>query len=93
MQTFLVERDLTGISMADLHGVTAASLRHCAAMCAAGDRIYYLGSTFIPQDGRCFCLYQAKDATVIAALNQRANLPSDRIIPALALAMPAFALA
>jgi hypothetical protein len=88
MQTFLVERDLAGISMADLHGVTAAALRHSAHMRAAGDRIYYLGSTFLAAEGRCLCLFEAKDETIVAALNTAARLPAARIVPALALAMP-----
>jgi hypothetical protein len=92
MQTFLVERDLTGISMADLHGMTAASLRHAALMRHEGDRIYYLGSTFMPQQGLCLCLYEAKDRAVVAALNQLANLPSQRIMPAMTLAMPPVAI-
>lgn len=65
MQTCLVERDLTGINMADLHGVTAAAMRHAANMRADGDRIYYLGSTFLPQEGRCLCLFEAKNAAVV----------------------------
>lgn len=93
MKTYLVERDLAGINMADLHGVTAAALRHTANMRADGDRIYYLGSTFLPQDGRCLCLFEAKDATVVAALNAAACLPAARIVPALTLAMPPVAVA
>jgi hypothetical protein len=88
MQTFLVERDLTGISMADLHSVTAAALRHSAHLREAGDRIYYLGSTFLAAEGRCLCLFEAKDETVVVALNRAARLPAERIVPAMTLAMP-----
>jgi hypothetical protein len=88
MQTFLVERDLSGISMADLHGVTAASSRHSALMRELGDRIYYLGSTFLPEAGRCFCLFEAKDQSVIAALNTAARLPAERIVLAMTLGRP-----
>ncbi|MGL4321276.1 MAG: nickel-binding protein [Paracoccaceae bacterium] len=86
MQTFLVERDLAGISMADLHMATAAALRHSAKMREAGDRIYYLGSTFLPEEGRCLCLFEAKNAEVVAALNSAARLQVSRILPAMTLA-------
>lgn len=89
MQTFLVDRELTGISMADLHGLTAACLRQSARMREAGDRIYYLGSTFLPAEGRCLCLFEAKDASVVTALNQTAGLPVQRIVPAMTLATAA----
>jgi Protein of unknown function (DUF4242) len=86
MKTFLVERDLEGISMPDLHGLVAASQRQVARMLEDGDLVHYLGSTFLPGEGLCFCLYQAKDATVLAGLNRAARLPVKRIVDAIALA-------
>jgi hypothetical protein len=55
-------------------------------MRADGDRIYYLGSTFLPDAGRCLCLYEAKTPDIVADLNRQAHLPADRIIPAMTLA-------
>jgi hypothetical protein len=46
----------------------------------------------MPQQGLCLCLYEAKDRAVVAALNQLANLPSQRIVPAMTLAMPPVAI-
>ena len=86
MKTFLIERDLDGISMPDLHGLVAASLRQVARMRDDGDLVHYLGSTFLPGEGLCLCLYQAKDATVLASLNAAARLPVRRIVDAIALA-------
>jgi hypothetical protein len=86
MKTFLVERDLDGISMPDLHGLVAASLRQVVRMREEGDLVHYLGSTFLPEEGRCLCLYQAKDKTVLGELNRAARLPAVRIIAAIALA-------
>jgi Protein of unknown function (DUF4242) len=86
MKTFLVERDLEGISMPDLHGLVAASLRQVARMRDEGDLVHYLGSTFLPGEGLCLCLYQAKDEAVLASLNRAARLPAKRIVDAIALA-------
>ncbi|MCU0905260.1 MAG: DUF4242 domain-containing protein [Tabrizicola sp.] len=86
MKTFLVERDVDGISAVDLHGLVAASLRQVARMREAGDLIHYRGTTFLPGDGLCLCLYQAKDETVLAAPSRDAGLPVRRIVPAIALA-------
>jgi hypothetical protein len=91
MKNFVIERDLSGISMPDLHGLAAASLRVAAKMREAGDRVYYLGSTFLPEEGRCICLFEAKDKAVLEELNRHARLPVERILPAVALAHgPAF---
>jgi hypothetical protein len=89
MRTFVIERDLDGISMPDLHGLVAASLRQVARMREAGDLVHYLGSTFLPGEGRCFCLYQAKDEAVLSELNLSARLPATRIVAAIALAQGA----
>ena len=86
MKTFLIERDLEGISMPDLHGLVAASLRQVARMRDEGDLVHYMGSTFLPAEGLCLCLYQAKDEMVLGALNRGARLPVKRIVPAIALA-------
>jgi hypothetical protein len=86
MKTFLVERDVEGISLADLHGLVAASLRQVARMRDEGDLVHYLGSTFLPKEGRCLCLFQAKDMTVLLGLNSAARLPVTRIVDAIALA-------
>lgn len=86
MRTFLIERDLDGISATDLHGLVAASQRQVARMREEGDLVHYLGSTFLPGEGLCYCLYQAKDETVLSALNRAARLPVTRIVPAIALA-------
>ncbi|MFM7445298.1 MAG: nickel-binding protein [Tabrizicola sp.] len=86
MKTFLIERDLEGISMPDLHGLVAASQRQVARMREEGDLVQYLGSTFLPAEGLCLCLYQAKDEAVLGDLNRGARLPVKRIVPAIALA-------
>jgi Protein of unknown function (DUF4242) len=86
MKTFLIERDVEGISAPDLHGLVAASLRQVARMRAEGDLVHYLGSTFLPDEGLCLCLYQAKNATVLTDLSRAARLPVKRIVPAIAMA-------
>jgi Protein of unknown function (DUF4242) len=86
MKTFMIERDVEGISLVDLHGLVAASLRQVARMLEDGDLVHYMGTTFLPAEGLCLCLYQAKDETVLAEMSRAAQLPVRRILPAIALA-------
>jgi len=86
MQVFMVERDLSGIAMTDLSGLMAAAGRAAARMHEAGDRVRYIRSVFVPGDGRCLCLFEAKTAEVITELNRSAHLPFERIVPAMDLA-------
>jgi hypothetical protein len=48
-------------------------------MVEEGDRIYFLGSTYLPVDGLCLCLFTAKNADVVANHSQIARLPVRRI--------------
>jgi Protein of unknown function (DUF4242) len=82
MKTFLVERDLGDTPTVELLGMSAASFRVAQQMQEDGDRIYYLGSTYLPADGTCLCLFTAKNADVIAEHSRVAHLPVKRIADA-----------
>ncbi len=89
MKTFLVERDIGQAPMIDIAGLSQASERRAATMRDEGDCILYLGSTYLPLDGRCLCLFQARAAEVVARHSRAAQLPVLRILDALAVGRPA----
>lgn len=80
MKTFMVERDIGVTPPAELLGMAAASMRYAAQMRDDGDRIYYLGSTYLPLEGRCLCMFEAKNADVVAEHSRAAHLPVQRIV-------------
>ena len=83
MQVFMVERDLSGTSISDLNKVKAAAIRQAEKMYDAGDRVRYIRSTYVPEDGRCLCLFEAKNIDVVTQLNRDALLPFERILVAM----------
>lgn len=83
MQTFMVERSLKGISMADLGAAQKAAIRTASDMTQGGTPVSYIRSTFVPESGHCMCLFSANDAATVKSLNEKAKLPFDRIVPAL----------
>jgi Protein of unknown function (DUF4242) len=83
VKVFLVERDLEGISMADLAMTQMQAVRQAALMYDEGDRVRYVRSVFVPQDGRCLCLFEARNADVVTRLNRAGRLPFERILPAM----------
>jgi hypothetical protein len=83
MSVYMVERDLKGISMEDLAGAQKAAIATAAEMSAKGDQISYIRSTFAPEDGRCMCLFDGKDADQVRRLNDTAGLPYDRVVEAM----------
>ena len=48
-----------------------------------GRQVKYLRSTFVPDSGRCSCLFEAQDAATVELLNAAARIPYDRVAPAL----------
>ena len=83
MTVYMVERDLKGISMADLAGAQQAAIRTAQEMTAQGNRISYIRSTFAPDDGRCLCLFDGASKEQVQELNDTAGLPYHRVVEAL----------
>ena len=82
MKVFLVERDLAGISLDGLGEAKETALRKAASMREQGARIRYLRSTFVPEDGRCMCLFEAGSEAEVRRLNDETGLPYVAILPA-----------
>ena len=62
MTLFMVERALGGISMQALAGAQAAAIGAAKDSTARGQKVSYVRSMFAPDDGRCFCLFEAERA-------------------------------
>ena len=82
MKVFLVERDLAGISLDGLAEARDSALDKAASMRGQGSHIQYLRSIFVPEDGRCMCLFEAESETEVRRLNDETALPYFAIVPA-----------
>lgn len=83
MTVYMVERDLKGISMEDLAGAQKAAISKAEEMTEGGTDVKYIRSTFVPEDGRCMCLFEAGSETEVRRLIDEAGLPYDRVGEAL----------
>jgi Protein of unknown function (DUF4242) len=83
MPVFVAERSLKGIPMDQLAAAQKCAIEPAHTFTKEGKPIRYLRSTFVPDSGRCSCLFEAQDAATVEALNKTAKLPYDRIAPAL----------
>jgi hypothetical protein len=79
----MVERSLKGISMEQLGAAQQRAIRTAQEMTAQGTPIRYIRSTFVPDSGQCMCLFDGSDAEQVKLLNQKANIPFDKVVPAL----------
>jgi hypothetical protein len=83
MQVFVVERTLKGIPMDQLAAAQKRAIETAGRLSREGRQVRYLRSTFVPDSGRCSCLFEAQDAATVELLNTAARIPYDRVAPAL----------
>ncbi|KAA3629604.1 MAG: DUF4242 domain-containing protein [Proteobacteria bacterium] len=83
MSVYMVERDLPGISMEQLGAAQRSAIQTAERFTQAGRSVRYLHSTFVPKEHRCMCLFEANRSEDVAAVNQEANIPYQRIVEAL----------
>jgi hypothetical protein len=83
MRVYLVDRDLPRITSDGLTALQRAEISASQRLTAAGQRVRYLRSVFIPGEARCMCLFEAEDEAAVVAVNEVAWLPFTRIVEAL----------
>ncbi|HZT64529.1 MAG TPA: nickel-binding protein [Acidimicrobiales bacterium] len=89
MATYLVDRQLAGITMDDLGKAQGAAIRTADEFRSSGRDVSYLRSIFEPTTGHCQCLFEGSDESVVAEVNDIAGLPYDSITEVLDLPKPA----
>jgi hypothetical protein len=88
LPTYLVDRDLPGITRDQLAAAHRAATETARRFTAEGRPVRYLRSLFLPQEARCLCLFEALDAESVRSLNDTAQIPFTSISEALELNPP-----
>jgi Protein of unknown function (DUF4242) len=76
---FLVDRTIPGVTAELLSELQV--LLHDAALrvSSAGDPVEYVRCTFVPNEARCICLFQAENLAAVRRVNEIAQTPFHRI--------------
>jgi hypothetical protein len=82
MPVYLADRDLPGITLAQLAVARRAVVETSRDFTAAGRPVRYVRSTFVPAEGHCMCIFEAPDVATVRAVNETAGLPFTRIVEA-----------
>ena len=83
MTVFMVERDLTGLTMEQLAGAQKAAIETSNKFTADGKPVRYIRSTYVTGDARCMCLFEANTQDLVKDVNETAGLPFNGIVEAL----------
>ena len=87
-RVFLVERYLPGVTEVDLSMAVRATTRVASLLSDGSVDVRHLVCTLIPVEEVVLCLFQAPSADAVAEVNQRADMPFERIVSALAVDIP-----
>ena len=88
MSTYLVERDLLGMTRGQRAAAHRAAAETARRLTAAGNPVRYIRSLFLPLEARCLCLFEARDAKCVRRLNDTAQIPFTSVTEALELCPP-----
>jgi 16S rRNA C967 or C1407 C5-methylase (RsmB/RsmF family) len=83
MQVFMVERSLKGIPMDALAAAQKKAIETSQQLSRDGTAVRYIRTTFVPEEGCCMCLFAAERLEDVKRVNELAQIPFDRIVPAL----------
>ena len=83
MTVYMVERDLTGVTMEQLGEAQKAAIETSQRFTSEGKQVRYIRSTFVPGDARCMCLFESSSQDLVKDVNETAGIPFTGIVEAL----------
>ena len=82
---FLVERYLSMSAANGLADSVARVARLCSDSASSSNGVEYLQSAYLPDEDTCFCVFRARSADAVRAINIKADFALDRITEAVLL--------
>lgn len=83
MAVYMVERELPGVTMEQLAAAQRAAIETGQQFTSEGKNVRYIRTTFVPNEARCMCLFEADNADLVKEVNEAAHIPFTRVIEAL----------
>lgn len=80
MAVYLVERNMPGVTLDQLAAAQKRAIQSGLDLTAEGKAVRYIRSTFIPDEQKCMCLFEAPNAENVREANERAEIPFTRIV-------------
>lgn len=88
LSRFLVELDRPDVMSAEIQALAERSRAVAAEMRGEGASLRYLRTIYVPEDGRCFLLFEGGSAIEVGEAGRRAGLAPARLVEAIRLETP-----
>ena len=85
MSVYMVDRDLPGVTAAQLAAAQRAAIDTSEKFTLEGKPVRYIRSTFIPKESHYMCLFEAESARAVEEVNRSAGIPFTRVVEAMEL--------
>ncbi|HUF65789.1 MAG TPA: DUF4242 domain-containing protein [Gemmatimonadaceae bacterium] len=82
MPVYMADREVPGMTMNELADAQRAAIDKSREFTDEGKPVRYIRSMFVPGEAHLMCLFEAKDADTVKAVNEAAGLPFNRIVEA-----------
>jgi len=67
----------------DVQGLAARSRKACEAVSGEGTPVRLLRTVFVPDDGSCLLVFEARDPSAVRSASERAGVSIDRVAEAI----------
>jgi cell fate regulator YaaT (PSP1 superfamily) len=83
MSTYMVERELPGISLGQLADAQKAAIATSKEFSKQGKPVEYIRSMYVPGEDKVMCLFKAENADTVKQVNDTAKIPYKRVVEAM----------
>ena len=83
MKTYLVDRDLPGITIEQLAAAQKAAIETSQRFTQEGMAVRYIRTAWVPSESHVMCMFEAETGQSVRDVNEAAGIPFTRIVEAM----------
>jgi hypothetical protein len=83
MNTYLVDRDLPGVTLEQLASAQKAAIETSERFTEEGKPVRYIRTAWVPSESHVMCMFQAENGQLVRDVNEAAGIPFMRILEAM----------
>ena len=83
MKTYIVDRDLPGITLEQLASAQQAAIATSQRFTEEGKPVRYIRTAWVPTESRVMCMFEAETGGSVRDVNEAAGIPFTRIVEAM----------
>ena len=88
MNTYLVDRDLPGVTLEQLGAAQKAAIETSQRFTSEGKPVRYIRTAWVPSESHVMCVFEAENGQLVRDVNEAAGIPFTRIVEAMDLTPP-----